>query len=66
MMRHLDHCVDYIGQSLQCSSNMTAIQIEWSDIRQRISPDFETLHTCRNFEKLKTWALIRDATKHPL
>lgn len=50
--RHLSHCVNSIRQSIQCSSDISAIVFE-EDTR----PLFEIVHSCRNFTKIREWAI---------
>lgn len=35
--------------------------IKWSENRNWIEPIFETVHTCRDYDALKTWSLNRDS-----
>jgi len=53
--------MDAIRLSLMCSADMTFVPIRWSDNRGDISPDFETVHTCRDYDALKDWSRGRDA-----
>jgi Domain of unknown function (DUF3328). len=44
-----------------CHGDMTFSPIIWSDNGGRIIPDFEVVHTCRNYDALKKWANDRDS-----
>ncbi|KAI1337303.1 hypothetical protein F5Y15DRAFT_425905 [Xylariaceae sp. FL0016] len=58
---HLEHCIDAVRLSLMCAGDMTLIPVKWSENRNWIMPIFETVHTCRDFDALRAWALERDA-----
>ncbi|KAK7696234.1 hypothetical protein QCA50_000887 [Cerrena zonata] len=53
---HLSHCVDNIRQSLMCSSDISVIVWQWDDAAQVASPRMDTVHSCRNFDKVVEWA----------
>jgi hypothetical protein len=53
---HLEHCVESIRQSLQCSSDVSTIYWEWSQKESKMMGNLKTTHTCRNFEKIQDWA----------
>ncbi|KAI1119893.1 hypothetical protein F5Y10DRAFT_259444 [Nemania abortiva] len=65
---HLDHCIDYIRQSLQCSADMTSIAVDWNEARRRIVPNLEAVHTCRDFRHVQAWMLSgnRNAELHKI
>lgn len=52
-----DHCIDIIRQSLQCSADMTKIDVVWNEAKHRIVPDLNGEHVCRNFRQLQSWML---------
>ncbi|SMY25978.1 unnamed protein product [Zymoseptoria tritici ST99CH_1A5] len=58
---HIDHCLDIIRQSLECSSDLTLNPTRWwpglDDGKNFI--DSDQVHTCRNFTKVKQWAFER-------
>jgi hypothetical protein len=56
-MDHIDHCIDSIRQSLMCSSDISAISWSWSEDENRAKKDVTTIHTCRDFEAIKEWAI---------
>ena len=44
-------------QSLQCSADISTIYWEWSPEKRKMLGSLETTHTCRDFEKIRDWAL---------
>lgn len=56
-----EHCIEMIRLSLMCTADMTLMPVKWSTNRGWIKPQFETVHTCRNYEDLRLWSLNRDA-----
>ncbi|GAM87534.1 hypothetical protein ANO11243_055600 [Dothideomycetidae sp. 11243] len=57
----LDHCVDSLRLSLMCEADMTLAPMVWSNEKERMIPDFEIEHTCRDYDALKEWAKDRDS-----
>jgi hypothetical protein len=55
----IDHCIDYLRQGIQCSADLTPLGYEWNEEYQVPFPLFKEKHTCRNFEKIKSWAMER-------
>lgn len=57
--RHIDHCVDSIRQSLMCASDVsTVVWQKIPDINEEvIRIHSDVLHTCRNFDKIRQWAV---------
>ncbi|KIX93903.1 uncharacterized protein Z520_10240 [Fonsecaea multimorphosa CBS 102226] len=53
---HIDHCLDYLRQSIMCSADMTPATLFWSDANQRVYNSFTNLHTCRNLDLLHAWS----------
>lgn len=62
-LAHMSHCYDSIRQSLQCSSDLSTIFWVWSEKRQRMLGNARNTHTCRNFDKIKQWALENKAER---
>lgn len=58
---HMEHCYEQLRQSLQCSSDISTIYWEWSETKQRMFGSVKTTHTCKNFEKIRDWALKNKA-----
>ncbi|KAI7475361.1 hypothetical protein KC351_g10143 [Hortaea werneckii] len=56
---HVDHCVDYLRQVVQCQGDVTPLAYHWNAELQTGFPEFGATHTCRNFEMIDEWALAR-------
>ncbi|OJJ42268.1 hypothetical protein ASPZODRAFT_137405 [Penicilliopsis zonata CBS 506.65] len=56
---HIDHCIDYLRQGIQCSADMTPLGYWWNEEYQVPFPYFKEKHTCRNFNKLRDWSMGR-------
>ncbi|PKY07907.1 hypothetical protein P168DRAFT_286080 [Aspergillus campestris IBT 28561] len=61
-IEHLDHCVDSIRQSLMCSSDISTVVWAWDESRQMTLPLANVTHTCRDFEAIRQWAGMRQAS----
>ncbi|KAK7691291.1 hypothetical protein QCA50_004685 [Cerrena zonata] len=53
---HIDHCVDNIRQALMCSADISSIVWQWSDAQSTAVPRMDTVHSCKNFDKVVEWA----------
>ncbi|KAK2053621.1 hypothetical protein LY76DRAFT_524240, partial [Colletotrichum caudatum] len=53
---HLDHCIDSLRQSIQCTGDVVPNVFQYSlkhgDVRARST----VVHECRNFSKIQEWA----------
>ncbi|KAK1751708.1 hypothetical protein QBC47DRAFT_433711 [Echria macrotheca] len=50
---HTDHCIEIIRIALMCFSDVTPVTASFVDWNHgNPVPDFSTLHTCRNFDKI--------------
>ena len=58
---HMEHCYEQLRQSLQCSSDISTIYWEWSVKKQKMFGNVRTTHTCKNFEKIRDWAVEHKA-----
>lgn len=56
-MGHLDHCIDSMRQSFMCSADISAINYQWDEAEQYSKGQLTTMHTCRDFDAIKGWAL---------
>ncbi|KAG9220404.1 hypothetical protein CCMSSC00406_0006669 [Pleurotus cornucopiae] len=56
---HVNHCIDSIRQSLMCSSDVSTIVWQWDAAVRRAFPKGSVVHRCRDFERIKEWALER-------
>lgn len=63
---HMEHCIDYMRQSVMCSLDITPVKVEWTTKWNQRIHHFDTWHTCRNFDKVKSWALDRSRQNHPM
>jgi len=53
---HLTHCLGSLRQSVMCSSDISTIV--WRKPEgEREGPRFDIIHSCRNFDQIKQWAL---------
>ena len=55
-MKHLDHCIDSIRQSLMCSADITPLPYVWWRKYNQLMPASAVTHTCRDFDALRDWA----------
>lgn len=62
-MDHLEHCIDALRQSLMCASDITPLPWMWVEADQEAKEVAEVVHTCRNFEDVRQWA-IQNKIKH--
>ncbi|KAK6592618.1 hypothetical protein H4I96_11849 [Botrytis cinerea] len=53
---HVDHCIDYLRQTVQCHGDLTPMVFSWSDDAGRVVADWKEPHTCRNFHSIRSWA----------
>ncbi|PSS03843.1 hypothetical protein BD289DRAFT_420360 [Coniella lustricola] len=59
MRNHLVHCVDAIRKASMCHADITPIPL-WSEPdfkKGEITPVFKVPHTCRNYDRIKEWAV---------
>lgn len=61
MSIHIDHCIDSIRQTLMCASDITPMPFAWYLEWEVNFPVFNTLHTCRDFDAIREWALERQS-----
>lgn len=62
-MDHVDHCIDSLRQSLMCSSDTSVITWVWDENTHASRGNLNTVHTCRDFEAIRQWALDHEAKK---
>jgi hypothetical protein len=62
-MKHLDHCIDSIRQSLMCSADITPLPYVWWRKFGQLMPTSAVTHTCRDFEAIRDWAKEHRAGK---
>ncbi|KAE8165423.1 hypothetical protein BDV40DRAFT_297452 [Aspergillus tamarii] len=53
---HIDHCIELLRITLMCTSDVTPLMfIDDPHAFQGRTPDFNTMHTCRNFWEIREW-----------
>ncbi|KAF9806897.1 hypothetical protein IEO21_08481 [Rhodonia placenta] len=52
---HLDHCIEMLRQNILCTADVGVITYDWVQGYSRPYPDFNTLHTCRNADRILEW-----------
>lgn len=60
---HMEHCYEQLRQSIQCSSDISTIYWEWSPEKNKNFGNLKTTHTCRDFEKIRAWAVQHKLTE---
>ncbi|KAG2063638.1 hypothetical protein BDR04DRAFT_1111304, partial [Suillus decipiens] len=53
---HLDHCIEMIRQNIMCSADVTLLTWDWVEGHDIPYPNFNTLHQCRDYEKILDWS----------
>ncbi|KAJ0124048.1 hypothetical protein J7T55_012521 [Diaporthe amygdali] len=53
---HLDHCLDFLRQIVQCQSDLTPFSYYWDERLKGPFPSFDDTHTCRDFDQIYEWA----------
>ncbi|EHA54043.1 hypothetical protein MCOR27_006993 [Pyricularia oryzae] len=63
---HVDHCIETLRMNLMCQSDIGMFTFrlypEYGYADDDYWPDFSTLHTCRNFEDIRQWAIDNTAS----
>ncbi|KAK7545233.1 tat pathway signal sequence [Phyllosticta citricarpa] len=57
--RHVSHCLDIIRQNLMCNVDVGVlgqVWVQFDDDDPFAYVDFNTKHTCRNFDQIREWA----------
>ncbi|RDW82687.1 hypothetical protein BP6252_03799 [Coleophoma cylindrospora] len=57
---HYDHCIESLRLSIMCHSDIAAVYWDYEPERGIPLPQETEPHTCRNFEKIREWALGRE------
>ena len=60
-MEHLDHCVDYLRQSLMCRPSIEMLPFGVDEDTRSFKARFDGTHTCADFEAVRDWAVERQA-----
>ncbi|KAJ7062079.1 hypothetical protein C8F01DRAFT_1284132 [Mycena amicta] len=56
---HVNHCVDWIRQSLMCAGDTSVIVWQWKNWANASLVQGNVAHTCRKFDKIQDWAKDR-------
>ncbi|KAF2838637.1 hypothetical protein M501DRAFT_975262 [Patellaria atrata CBS 101060] len=62
---HFDHCADMLRQKLMCDADVTIIPYRWVKGHADPYPNFNTLHSCRNFDSIREWSVRRQIPDLP-
>lgn len=54
---HVIHCVNSVRQSIMCMSDVSLVSWEWNQRLEFLIESAENVHTCRDFDRIKHWAL---------
>ncbi|TFK37916.1 hypothetical protein BDQ12DRAFT_606952, partial [Crucibulum laeve] len=52
---HLDHCIEMLRTVITCTGDVGVITYDWVKGNDSPSPNFNTMHQCRNFNKIQEW-----------
>ncbi|OSX61512.1 hypothetical protein POSPLADRAFT_1034133 [Postia placenta MAD-698-R-SB12] len=50
-----DHCIEMLRQQIMCVGDVGVITFYWVEGHTQPYPDFNTMHRCRDFEKILAW-----------
>ncbi len=56
-LRHLDHCIDSLRQTLQCSSDISPYVWQWDEDQKEVLGYADIVHTCRDFDAVSSLLL---------
>ncbi|KAF2102662.1 hypothetical protein NA57DRAFT_71651 [Rhizodiscina lignyota] len=64
---HLDHCIDSLRQGLMCTADVTPVVFHHNaDDPYHIFPQIWSTRTCRDFDRIKEWAIDRQIERWKL
>jgi hypothetical protein len=52
---HINHCVDMLAQTIQCTGNLNLITMHWTETKSFPFPDMSIKHKCIDFDVLTEW-----------
>ncbi|TCD64869.1 hypothetical protein EIP91_003535 [Steccherinum ochraceum] len=61
---HVSHCIDNLRQSLMCAADISLVVWQWVEEDNRASIMMNTVHSCRNYDKIADWAKRHRRTTH--
>lgn len=53
---HLAHCIENMRQSFMCHADVSTVVWQWDENRDATYGYLDVAHTCRNYEKIHSWA----------
>ena len=56
---YLDHCVDYLRQSLMCRPSIEILPMDVDEEKHSFRPRWDATHTCVDFERVQDWTVER-------
>nr|OQO25425.1 hypothetical protein B0A51_06508 [Rachicladosporium sp. CCFEE 5018] len=69
VQKHVTHCLDILRQQLMCTVDIGLLGQVWYQPPDKRYPeafvDFNTKHTCRNFDEVREWARVRQVPEEP-
>ncbi|KAH8750910.1 hypothetical protein BGZ57DRAFT_1010239 [Hyaloscypha finlandica] len=61
---HLDHCLDHLRQTVECSSDLTPVTWQWADGLGLPTSQTDRPHTCRSYKHIREWAMNKRVHSH--
>ncbi|KAJ6149038.1 Protein of unknown function DUF3328 [Penicillium samsonianum] len=62
---HIDHCIEMLRQFVMCHADTNLVSANWVAGSNSPYPNFNTKHTCRNFDAVVDWAWDHQITIRP-
>ncbi|KAI0195024.1 hypothetical protein F4808DRAFT_331271 [Astrocystis sublimbata] len=57
LRNHLDHCIDALRQFVMCQGDVGVFSYNDPFNDGHLKPNYNTPHTCRNFDSIRQWAV---------
>ncbi|RDW64667.1 hypothetical protein BP6252_10318 [Coleophoma cylindrospora] len=57
LQKHTDHCLEILRKSIECNADIGVFTLYKHADDQLPWPELNTWHTCRNFDKIRDWAM---------
>jgi len=57
---HLGHCIEILRINVMCEADVTVMTYNWVENRPEPMPYFDTVHTCRKWERISEWMDMAD------
>jgi hypothetical protein len=58
-MKHHEHCVEQLRQTLMCNPDMTAAVLQWDTSQQELHTVTDIQHTCIDYKRIQEWMRAR-------